>query len=275
MDRLKTGLILLLLAALAGSVACSSDSGVEGQQAPAQAVQVEAQQAVEQADPEQVEQEESDGFDIGNRDHAAVRLTLLAELMRDANPVNDPLSWAKAGYASSVIDDICNDFDIHSDLDVACDQLLLAGATPWSQLTPVLNSAFAELRQVAPRRVVAEVIASGVAVWDAEAINFTWLEAPDNLSGTLSVLKDEMETLALGVPSRILDDTNLISEVLLVGLWIFAPPEDASRASSMVAAFALGDVIEMLGEFNDARGTSRVRPIAQRIVDELDALGVY
>lgn len=266
-------LLALVPALTAIAIGCSTGDDTP-QEAPAA-----AQQAQQQAQQQVAEPETDGGFDIGNRKHAAVRLTLLAELMRDANPVTDPLSWAKAGYAASVIEEICNNFDIHRDLDAACDQLLLAGEVPWNQTAPIISTAFTELRSIVSRRDMAEAEEEGWATWDDDAINFRLLDAPDNLWGDLSVLKGEMEKVADGSPPGVLlqvGENNIAARVnLKVLVWGLSLPEGEDRLPALLTRLALDDLSDLLTEYMDEDNDYGREYTAQRIVDELDDLGVW
>ena len=271
--RTHTGATALLIAAITALalLACGGETPLEAQQ--------QAQDATEpQAQVEQEEEEQDGGFDIGNRTHAGVRLTLLAEVLQDANPVNDPVSWAKAGYATSRIDEICNNFDIHEDLDAACDDLLAASGTPWNQLTPVLSAAFEDLRLVVSRREMAKAAEDGYATWDDDIIEFSLRDAPNDLYGHLSLLKSAMQPVADGLRGDLRAGEDLAEarlSIVLTGLWGLSEEDDPDRVAKILTALALDDLRDFLSEYGDETNDFGRELTAGRIVDELDDLGVY
>ena len=207
-------------------------------------------------------------FDITDRDMAAARLSYLYEILADGNPVSDPIGWAKAGAAASRVDEICNNFEISEDLDPACDQMLLVLETPFNQLGPILAAASSELRRILPRRKLAEY-QDVVRVWDGDIGEWEFSREELDL---LSDVRDETKKCA---DAETLCTDNRAAHLLGGMLSIAALHQDSETVASQISVLALSDLFDYVGEFA-AEDSSYGRQLdAERILDELDDLGIY
>ena len=207
-------------------------------------------------------------FEIGDREHGAVRLTmLLEEVPAIADWGGDPIQLAKGVVALERMLLLCNNFEIHEDLDPACDHLLKAADDLVGRLDSEVEAAREDLRSVMSRREIAAFELE--EPWDQDISEF-------ELGGEVRLAIDGLLTAMLASSARyqVCDEPEITVPVAvflrLRGPIIAAQPEDAQGRITYHLTNQLADLVQEFSETDDLWKDSA----AERVVLEITRLGI-
>ncbi|MCY3572299.1 MAG: hypothetical protein OXH19_13300 [Chloroflexi bacterium] len=207
-------------------------------------------------------------FEIGNREHSAVRLTmLLEEVPAIADWGGDPIQLAKGVVALERMLLLCNNFEIHEDLDPACDHILKAADDLESRLDSEVEAAAEDLRSVMSRREMAAFELE--EPWDRDISEY-------ELGGEIRLAIDGLLTAMKACSARyqVCDEPTITVPVAafirLRGPMIAARPEDAQGRITYHLTSQLVDLVQAFSETDDLWKDSA----AERVVLEIIRLGI-
>ena len=185
-------------------------------------------------------------FDVSDREHSAVRLSMLIDKVRSAERSRDPIEAAKGAVALERIELLCNNFEIDEDLDPACDHLLKAAGDPANGLRDNLDAAEQELRSLMSRRELAAFEIQ--EPWDADITDFEF--DPD----FRQAIYDLMIAMAVCSEQSWTCDQPLMDERIAAFLiqrlpTIAAPPENAHARITYLSTRELAGRVQQFADY--------------------------